>query len=156
MVKLLPDLVRYQFSARDVVSKHDGLKAYCRQTSFCAALFLDYLEGVLPFKIKAIQIDGGSEFKKEFEKACRRKGILLFVLPPYSPKFNGCVERANRTHREEFYQVNEIELSLIEHNKQFEQWQYVYNHIRPHQVFDYQTPHEYYLEWLEKQEVKCH
>jgi hypothetical protein len=27
------------------------------------------------------------------------------VLPPRSPKLNGSVERANRTHSEEFYQV---------------------------------------------------
>jgi hypothetical protein len=27
----------------------------------------------------------------------------LFVLPPASPKYNGGVERSNRTFREEFY-----------------------------------------------------
>ena len=30
--------------------------------------------------------------------------IKLFVLPPGNPKLNGHVERANRTHTEEFYQ----------------------------------------------------
>ena len=64
-VKLLPNLVRSQFSARDVISRRDGLRVYSKQTSFCAALFLDYLEKKFPFKIKAIQIDGGSEWKKE-------------------------------------------------------------------------------------------
>ena len=142
--------MRYQFSARDIVSRMDGIRAYCRQTSFCAALFLDYLQSKLPFKIKAIQIDGGSEFKKDFEKACQEKGILLFVLPPRSPKLNGHVERANRTHREEFYEVEEIELSLIEHNKQLERWQDTYNYIRPHQALDYLTPYEYYQNYLKQ------
>ena len=105
VIKLLPNQVRYQFSARDIISKWDGRRIYSRQTSFCAANFLEYLESRYPFKIKAIQIDGGSEWKRDFEEACNEKGILLFVLPPHSPRLNGCVERANRTHREEFYDL---------------------------------------------------
>lgn len=105
--------------ARDVISQCDGLRAYCRQSSFVASLFLQYLERNFPFKIKAIQIDGSSEFKKRFKQACRYRGIFLFVLPPNSPKLNGHVERANRTHREDFYEVEEIELTLLEDdNKQ--------------------------------------
>lgn len=156
IVKLLPNLVRYQFSARDIVSKHDGLKAYGRATSFCAALFLDYLINKFPFAIKAIQIDGGSEFKKDFEQACRERGILLFVLPPRSPKLNGCVERVNGTHRQEFYELNEIELSLIGHNKQLERWEYTYNYICPHQALAYLTPDEYYQNYLKTKEAMCH
>ena len=41
----------------------------------------------------------------EFEQAYQEKHIRLFVLPPRSPKLNGCVERAHRTYVEEFYQV---------------------------------------------------
>jgi len=148
-IKLLPNQVRYQFSARDVISKWDGIRVYSRQTSFCAANFLEYLQRRYPFKIRAIQIDGGSEWKKDFEEACEEKEILLFVLPPRSPRLNGCVERANRTHREEFYELEEIELGLNEHNKQLERWEYTYNYIRPHQGIDYLTPNEYYQQWLE-------
>ena len=143
-VRLLPDEVRYQFSARDVICKFDGLRAYKSQTSSKAAHFLQYLQKKFPFKIKAIQIDGGSEFKKHFEEECERRKLLLFLLPPSSPKLNGHVERANRTHREEFYEVEEVDLSLEEHNRQLERWEYVYNHIRPHQALDYLTPYEYY------------
>jgi len=46
---------------------------------------------------------------------------MLFELPPRSPKLNGHVERANRTHREEFYEVEEIDLSIEEHNRQLEE-----------------------------------
>jgi len=148
-VKLIPNEIRYQFSARDVVVKYDGLRAYKRQSSVKAAHFLQYLQKKFPFKIKAIQIDGGSEFKKHFELECERTKILLFELPPRSPKLNGCVERANRTHREEFYEVEEVDLSLEEHNRQLDQWEYVYNFIRPHQALDYLTPNEYYQLWLQ-------
>src|SRR5918993_370382 len=50
-----------------------------------------------------IQVDSGSEFMAEFEAACQTRAIRLFVLPPRSPKLNGCVERTNRTWRDEFY-----------------------------------------------------
>jgi putative transposase len=50
-----------------------------------------------------LQVDGGSGFAAEFEAACRQRGLYLFVLPPRSPRLNGAVERANRTHTEESY-----------------------------------------------------
>ena len=53
-------------------------------------------------------MDGGSEFQAAFEMECQRRELKLFVLPPRSPKLNGCVERAQRTHTEEFYEVNDF------------------------------------------------
>lgn len=153
-VRLIPNEIRYQFSARDVVLKYDGLRGYKSQASLKAAHFLHYLRKKFPFKIKAIQIDGGSEFKDQFEEQCRRRKILLFVLPPRSSKLNGHVERANRTHREEFYEVYDVDLSLEEHNKQLEEWEYVYNYIRPHQALDYLTPYECYLQWKRNSRLK--
>ncbi len=58
----------------------------------------------MPFRIAALQVDG-SEFAAEFEQACQARSLPLFVLPPRSPKLNGHVERAHRTHNEEFYEV---------------------------------------------------
>lgn len=55
-----------------------------------------------PQRIRAIQVGGGSEFMAELETACRAWGIVLFVLPPRSPKLNGHAKRANGTHRREF------------------------------------------------------
>jgi len=153
-VRLCPDEVRFQFSARDTVVRFDGLRAYKRQTSTAGADFLHYLRKKFPFPIKAIQIDGGSEFRDQFEEACRRRDILLFELPPNSPKLNGRVERANRTHREEFYEVYDIDLNLDQHNRQLEQWAYTYNHIWPHQALDYLTPYEYYRQWKQNQKAQ--
>lgn len=150
-ITLIPNEKRYQFSARDVVARYDGLRAYKSQSSIKAAHFLQYLQKKFPFKIKAIQIDGGSEFKKHFEEECKKRNLLLFVLPPNSPKLNGHVERSNRTHREEFYEVEKVDLVLEEHNRQLEKWEYVYNFIRPHQSLDYLTPNEYYQNWLNEQ-----
>jgi len=153
-VRLCPDEVRFQFSARDTISRFDGLRAYKRQTSTAGADFLHYLRKKFPFRIKAIQIDGGSEFKDQFEEACRGKNILLFEPPPRSPELNGRVERANRTHREEFYEVYDVDLNLEEHNRQLAEWSYTYNYIRPHQALDYLTPFEYYRQWKRNQKIK--
>ena len=61
-------------------------------------------------------MDGGSEFQAGFEQACQQRDILLFTLrftlPPRSPKLNGAVERAQRTHTEEFYEVVEFSLGV--------------------------------------------
>ncbi len=69
------------------------------------------------------------------------------MLPPKSPKLNGHVERSNRTHREEFYEVYDVDLNLEEHNKQLAKWKHVYNYIRPHESLDYLTPYQYYRQW---------
>jgi hypothetical protein len=74
------------------------VEVYHRATSL-AARFLDTLLDRVPFPVKALQVDGGSEFAAEFEEACQQKELPLFVLPPKSPKLNGHVERSHRTHK---------------------------------------------------------
>jgi len=146
-IRLIPNEERFHFSAWDRVSKFAGMKAYKRQTSTAAADFLHHLKTKFPFRIKAIQIDGGSEFMDQFEEACRRAKIRLFLNPPRHPEMNGGVERSNRTHREEFYEVEDVSLDAGEHNKQLAHYEYCYNYIRPHRALDMQTPYEYYLQW---------
>lgn len=149
-IKFRNNTIRYQFSARDAISRWDISRAYCVASSKTAAAFLEYMEKKFPFSVRAIQIDGGSEFKKNFEQACREQGIRLFVIPPRSPKLQGYVERSNRTHREEFYEVEDIELLLEGHNRQLEEWNKTYNYIRPHQSLAYQTPYEFLQNWLKE------
>jgi len=131
------------FTARDVISRWDVLEAHQRATANTASEFLDTLLARMPFKVKAIQVDGGSEFQAGFEETCQRLGLKLFVLPPHSPKLNGRVERAHRTHLEEFYAVIPDSPQLDKLNIALYQWERVYNQIRPHQALDYLTPAEY-------------
>jgi transposase InsO family protein len=53
------------------------------------------------------------------------------------------VERAHRTHREEFYEVYDGDLEMEPLNLALKQWEWVYNHVRPHQALDNRTPQEY-------------
>ena len=142
-VRPLPGVILKHFTARDVVSRWDVLEVHTRATSASAARFLDSVERRLPFPLKAIQVDGGSEFQAHFESACQERGIKLFVLPPRSPKLNGHVERAQRTHTEEFYELYDGDLEIEPLNRALLGQERVYNTVRPHHSLDRLTPSEY-------------
>jgi len=142
-VRPLPGVVLKHFTARDVVSRWDVLEVHTQAKAATAAHFLDTLLSRLPFPLKAIQVDGGSEFQAQFETTCFERGIRLFVLPPRSPKLNGSVERGQRTHTEEFYEVYDGDLEITPLNQALQEWEHIYNHIRPHQALGYLTPREY-------------
>jgi len=145
-VKPLPGVVFKHFTANDVVSRWDVLEAHTRATARTAAGFLEAIQRRMPFVVKAIQVDGGSEFYADFEAECQRRGIRLFQLPPRSPELNGAVERAHRTHLEEFYQVVDFPLEVTALNQALRAWEHTYNTIRPHQALDWRTPMEYLKE----------
>jgi len=116
---------------------------YNRATASNAAHFLDVLVKRMPFPVKAIQVDGGSEFQDVFESVCQRRGIKLFILPPRSPKLNGGVERAHRTHTEEFYEITDSTFEIADLEKELVEWERTYNTVRPHQALGYLTPSEF-------------
>jgi transposase len=64
----LPGVVLKQFTARDVVSRWDVLMPASRATAHSASRFLDVLQERTPFSVRAIQVDGGSEFQAGFEE----------------------------------------------------------------------------------------
>lgn len=139
----LPGVTLKHFAGRDMISRWDVLEVHSRATASAAARFLDTLQTRTPFPIRAIQVDGGSEFYASFERACQGRQIRLFVLPPRSPKLNGQVERANRTHTEEFYEVQDMDWTVRAVNQHARAWERVYNTVRPHQALGYRTPQEF-------------
>src|SRR4030042_3783453 len=154
----LPGVVFKHFTAHDVISKWNVTSVFSSATATNAASFLDMIEQRMPFPVKAIQVDGGSEFEAIFEEKCRQRGKNLFVLPPRSPKLNGGVERAHRTHTEEFYEVTDSSFELLELRVELSQWERIYNTVRPHQALGYLTPLQFLEQWKQKQrrEVMCH
>jgi putative transposase len=132
------------FQAWDRRSKFIDATVYSNAKSSSAKRFLlDFVEKA-PYKILSIQVDGGSEFMDEFEDACAQLNFPLIVLPPAKPKYNGGVERGNRTFREEFYNRSNLLADSIgairyELKKALEK----YNTYRPHRVLKGMTPMEY-------------
>lgn len=138
-----PKIHLKHFTARDMVSRWDVVEVYTKATAFTAKQFLLTVIARMPFPIKAIQVDGGSEFMKEFEQACLELGLKLFVLPPHSPRLNGRVERAHRTHQDEFYAVYDLDYYPPTLNLLLREWERIYNTVRPHRALDNMSPAEY-------------
>jgi hypothetical protein len=91
-VNLAPEKAIKHFTAYDPVAKWTVARAFNRATAKAASSSFDKLVAQMPFTVEAIQVDGGSEFKAEFEKACQQKGIRVYELPPKRPQLNGAVE----------------------------------------------------------------
>jgi transposase InsO family protein len=151
-LRLLPGVIFKHFTAHDVVSKWNVMSVNCRASAATAAHFLDNLKDRMPFPIKAIQVDGGSEFESIFEQECQQRGTGLSVLLPRSPKLNGGVERAHRTHTEELYEVTDSSFELNEPRAELLEWETIYNTFRPHQASGYMTPLQF-LDQKRKEDV---
>jgi transposase InsO family protein len=142
-VAVAPGARVLQLSLVDVVARWTAAEVRRGKAAVTMRESLQRMEARLPFAIKAIQIDGGSEFKAEFEAYCQEQGIRLFVLPPRSPKLNGMVERLQRTYRDEFYACVDLEPRIEPIQAALRLYEDTYNTIRPHQALDYQTPQEF-------------
>jgi putative transposase len=139
-VNVRPDKAIKHFTAYDPVAKWT-LGRVAGAAS--AKALLDKLVAEAPFPIRCIQVDGGSEFKAEFEDECRARQLDLFVLPPKRPDLNGCVERAQSTGRYEFYAAYDLPHRLDKLQPFVDAFAHRFNHQRPHQALGDKTPAEY-------------
>ena len=124
-----------------MVSKCTCAQACRRATAHNAKRFLDKLETERPFPIAAPRIDGGSEFKSDFEPECQRRGITLFEVPPRSPQLNGHVDRNHSAWRYEFYGCWNLDTNRLDDtNRWVDAFAEEFNTFRPHQPPRRQNP----------------
>lgn len=142
-VNLAPGKAVKHFTAYDPVAKWTVAGIAGRPTADLAARFLDKVLKQMPFKVTGIQVDGGSEFMAGFEQACRQNNLDLFVLPPKRPQLNGAVERCNGSWRYDFYAVHDLPHQIEKLQPFVDAFAHRYNHLRPHDALDGQTPSEY-------------
>lgn len=133
----------YQFTAIDVLSKRRVLRVYPSRSSRNGRLFLEECIRCFPFTIKAVQTDNGGEFLKEFEKRCVELRIPHYYIYPRTPKQNSYVERSHGSDQEEFYLRGNVHQDREAMNRKIQEWEDVWNNIRPHEALDYRTPNEY-------------
>ena len=93
---------RYTFTAVDLVSRWAHSKTYTTANSRNGKDFLEEILVKAPFSISHIQTDNGSEFMKEFAEAVEQAPLIHFHNWVKQPKYQGWVERFNRTIQEEF------------------------------------------------------
>jgi|SRR3989338_2779696 len=133
----------YQFTAIDVLSKQRVLRVYPSQSSKNGALFLQECLSSFPFKVKAVQTDNGAPFLKEFDKLCTTLDLPHYFTHPRSPKENTYVENSHGSDEREFYQQGNIYSLLPVMQRKIQEWQDIWNTVRPHEALGQLTPQEY-------------
>ena len=73
-VRPLPGVVCKHFTVHDVISKWNVRDIFTRATAVTATQFLEEIIERMPFEVKAIQIDRGSDFQSIFEEQCQQHG----------------------------------------------------------------------------------
>jgi putative transposase len=135
---------RYLLTAIDDVSKVAYARLYLTHSSKHAADFLKRLHYLTEGEIINLHHDNGSEFEKDFKKACEKLHLPQWYSRVRMPKDNSVLERFNRTIQEEFVEMAYYGIEdLHEFNQELTEWLVEYNSVRPHQALDYLTPLEY-------------
>lgn len=140
----------FQFTAIDVLTKLGVLEISWSCSSRQAACFFTKCKEEFPFPIKAVQTDNGSEFRGMFEATLKQEGVIQYYTNVRSPKQNSYVERSHETDEYEFYQQGNLYTSVRDQRPITKEWQYCYNHKRPHQSLNYLTPWDYYTKYQDK------
>ncbi|MDE2144988.1 MAG: transposase [Patescibacteria group bacterium] len=135
----------FQFTAIDVLTKRRVLRVYPSQSSRNGVLFLVECLVSFPYPIVAVQTDNGAPFQKEFDRACRDRGITHYFIHPHTPKENTYVERSHGTDELEFYQQGNISSLLPVMRRKIMAWEEIWNTVRPHESLGQLTPCEYSL-----------
>ena len=115
------------------------LRIYDQNSVTSARDFVDHVNQMLPFAIKQIQTDNGSEFSDQFTWHLEDLGISHRKTKVCSPVENGKVERSHRTDAEEFYGINRF-VSIKHRIKLLRKWEKEYNYERPHMSLGGKTP----------------
>ncbi len=140
-----------QFTAVDGVSRFCVLSLASNATARLAVRALDAIVARMPFVVRAVQVDGGSEFMAEFEQACKERGLLLFELPPRSPQ----AQRPGGTPQPHLPRGT----LRLQHRRPDRRFPYprtqpLRTHLQPHPpALGYLTPAEYLVQLSQKEKV---
>lgn len=137
----------YQFTAIDVLTKQRILRVYSSPIAKNGKDFIGVCLKELPFAIKAVQTDNGSEFMREFDKYLKKLNITHYYTYPRHPKQNSYVESSHSSDEREFYREGNISLFLDVMQEKIIAWQNIWNNIRPNQALNYLTPNQYFIKW---------
>ena len=146
VVKFVWGVKRYIITAVDVHSRYSFAYCYKKHDSASAKDFIQKLQLVFPYEIKAIQTDNGSEFHKYFRDYLKDQNIIHYWNYPGRPYRQGHIEKYNRTIQEEFVDQNEVLLDNVDiFNKKLSEWLIWYNTKRFHWGINLETPVDYLL-----------
>ena len=105
----------YQYTAIDEYYRYRYryLEACDEQSQYNSAIFMTHVIKRFKFRIECVQTDNGTEFTNRFtsekgrqtlfDKVLEVSGIKHKLIKPYTPRYNGKVERSHRKDNEYFY-----------------------------------------------------
>ena len=131
----------FQYTALDDCTRLRVLRLYPRQNQHSSLHFLDEVRRALPFPIKKLQCDNGSEFPIAFKLAVEAAGIKHRYIKPRRPQQNGKVERSHRIDGEEFWDRHDFE-TVAAAELSLAGWERQYNHDRFSMALRGRTPIE--------------
>jgi transposase InsO family protein len=145
----------FQLTLIDDCSRYLAACIISKRTTAAVCEVLPALLKELPFDLRCIQTDNGSEFGLALTALLKARGIRHVRTRPRTPRLNGKVERVHRTMQEEFWDAVE--------DAPPERWKpwlrdYVrfYNRRRIHSALGYKTPSEYALARLPRRTRLSH
>lgn len=146
VVRFVAGLKRYIITAIDTFGRPAFAYTYNRAGSANTRDFFQKLESVMPFPIRAVQTDNGSEFHLYFRDYLKERNITHYYNYPGRPYRQGHIEKFNRTIQEEFVDQNEFLLTDVnEFNRKLIDWLLWYNTERPHWSLNLASPVDYLL-----------
>lgn len=156
IVRFVDGIKRYTLTAVDCRRKFAFAFTYKNHSSGSASDFVQKLLSVVPFEIKSIQTDNGSEFACYFEDILKKQNIKHFHIYPHTPKMNAFIERFNRTLDDEFIKCNRSLLrdDLNTFNLKLIEYLIWFNTERPHHSLSLLSPMQYIISTLPERE--CH
>lgn len=132
--------------AVDDCSRYLVVDIFPDKTQWSSAIHLEETILAMPLDIEAIYSDNGKEYKgkpndHQFMKTCQEYGIKQYFTRIKHPKTNGKAERVIRTLLEEWHGRQSFQ-SRQQRKQSLDEFVRHYNHQRPHQGLQGQTPQQ--------------
>jgi transposase InsO family protein len=131
----------FQYTAVDDCTRFRVLRLYRQLNQYSSLSFLRELREAMPFPIRKLQSDNGTEFPLAFALTVQQAGIRHRYITPRRPQQNGKVERSHRIDNEEFWQRHTF-ASFDDASMALEGWERRYNYERFSMALRGQTPAE--------------
>lgn len=145
----LQDYFNYQHSFLDSFTRIKFMELIEVPDSQSAGEAFEKIKQRIPFVIGSTNTDSGSENGKEFKDKLAQDEVVHFYSRTGTPTDNPRVERSHLTDEKEFYSRGNTYLPFKEQEEALKKWEYIYNHIRPHQALGLMTPMAFYKLWKE-------
>lgn len=131
----------FQYTALDDCTRFRVLRLYRQLNHRTSLAFFREVRMAMPFPIRKVQSDNGTEFPLEFALTVQGAGMRHRYITPRRPEQNGKVERSHRIDDEEFWQRYTF-ASFDDAALALEAWERRYNHERFSMALRGNTPCE--------------